>query len=151
MQRLFASFVSVALVAAAAPAALAQSDAQAAFAQAKTAYSAGEFAKARDLAEKAAATDAKNPEVFLLLGRAHYELGELDDAVTAWKQTLALAPTEPFAAKMLEALRGQRSGADLRIKLVEAMIAEKLFPRHRRSARRYWPTSRSPRPSGPRC
>ena len=127
MQRLFASLFSVALIAAAAPTALAQAEAQTAFQQAKTVYQAGKFAEARDLAKKAAETDAKNPEVFLLLGKAHYQLGELDDAVTAWKRTLALAPEEPFAAKMLEVLRAQRAGADLRTKLVEAMVLEKLF------------------------
>ena len=120
-------FLSMAVIGATAPPALAQADAQAAFQQAKAAFQAGKFAEARDLAKKAAETDAKNPEVFLLLGKAHYQLGELDDALAAWKRTLALAPEEPFAAKMLEVLRAQRAGADLRIKLVEAMIAEKLF------------------------
>ena len=106
---------------------LAQADAQAAYQQAKTAYQAGKFTEARDLARKAAETDAKNPEVFLLLGKAHYQLGELDEAVAAWKQTLALAPEEPFATKMLEVLQARRTDVDTRIKLVEAMIAEKLF------------------------
>ena len=115
------------LIGTTAPAALAQADAQAAFQQAKAAFQAGKFAEARDLAKKASETDAKNPEVFLLLGKAHYQLGELDEALVAWQRTLALAPEEPFAAKMLEVLRGQRAGADLRIKLVEAMIVEKLF------------------------
>ncbi len=119
--------LSMAVIGATAPAALAQADAQAAFQQAKAAFQAGKFAEARDLAKKAAETDAKNPEVFLLLGKAQYQLGELDDALAAWKRTLALAPEEPFAAKMLEVLRAQRAGVNLRITLVEAMIAEKLF------------------------
>ena len=119
--------LSMAVIGAAAPAAWAQADAQAAFQQAKAAFQAGKFAEARDLAKKAAETDAKNPEVFLLLGKAQYQLGELDDALAAWKRTLALAPEEPFAVKMLEVLRAQRAGVDLRIKLVEAMVLEKLF------------------------
>ena len=85
----------------------AQADAQKAYQDAKTAYQAGNFAEARDLAQKAAQTDAKNPEVFLLLGQAAYQLGQVDDAVSAWKQTLVLAPKEPFAARMLDALQAQ--------------------------------------------
>ena len=53
-------------------------------------------------------------------------MGELDAAVAAWKQTLALAPEEPFAKKMLDVLQARRSDVDTRIKLVEAMIAEQL-------------------------
>ena len=106
--------------------ALAQADAHAAYQQAKTAYQSGDFAKARDLCKQAAATDPKNPEVFLLLGKAHYQLGELDEAIAAWRQTLALAPQEPFAARMLEALQSQRVEVDTRIKLVELLVAEGL-------------------------
>ena len=104
----------------------AQADAQAAYQQAKTAYESGDFAKARDLLKQAAATDAKNPEVFLLLGKAHYQLGELDEAIAAWRQTLALAPQEPFAARMLEALQSRRVDVDARIKLAELLVAEGL-------------------------
>ena len=104
----------------------AQADAQTAYQAAKTAFDAGRFAEARDQARKATETDVKNPEAFLLLGKAHFQLGELDEAVEAWKKTLALAPQEPFATKMLEALRGQKANTDTRIKLVAAMIAERL-------------------------
>ena len=86
----------------------AQADAQKAYQDAKTAYQAGNFAEARDLAQKAAQTDAKNPEIFLLLGQAAYQLGQVDDAVAAWKQTLVLAPKEPFAARMLDVLQARR-------------------------------------------
>ena len=127
MHRFWTFLITTALVGVMAPAALAQADAQAAWQQAKAAYQAGKFPEARDLAKKAAQTDAKNAEVFLLLGKAHYQLGELDDALAAWKRTLALAPAEPFAAKMIEVLRAQKVGVDLRIRLVEAMIPEKLF------------------------
>ncbi len=106
--------------------ALAQADAQAVYQQAKTAYAAGDFAKARQLCEQAAATDPKNPEVFLLLGKAHYQLGELDEAIAAWKQTLSLAPEEPFAAKMLEAIQSRRFDVDARIKLAELLATEGL-------------------------
>jgi Flp pilus assembly protein TadD len=68
----------------------AQVESQKAYQEAKAAYQAGKFFEARDLAEKASQTDPKNPEVFLLLGQARYQLGQVDDAVAAWKQTLAL-------------------------------------------------------------
>ena len=77
----------------------APADAQAAYRQARVAYEAGKFAEARDLALKASQTDPKNPEVFLLLGRPHYQLGEQDEAVAAWKQALTLAPQEPFGRR----------------------------------------------------
>ncbi len=105
----------------------AQADAQKAYQDAKTAYQAGNFADARDLAQKAAQTDPKNPEVFLLLGQAEYQLGRVDEAVAAWKQTLALAPKEPFAARMLEVLQAQRAGVNVRIAFIQMLIAEKLF------------------------
>ena len=91
-------------------------DAQQAFQDGKTAYDAGQFSEARDLAKKASETDPKNPDVFLLLGKAHYQLGELDDAMTAWKQTLALAPQESFAKTMLEVLQSRRKDVDARIR-----------------------------------
>ncbi len=67
-----------------------------------------------------------NPEVFLLLGKAHYQLGELDGALDAWHRTLKLAPEEPFARRMLDALQAQRRETDLRISLVEAMLQQGL-------------------------
>ncbi len=127
MQRFYTLLAAAALLAGTAAPAIAQADAQASWQQAKAAYQAGRFSQALDLAKKAAQTDPKNPEVFLLLGKAHYQLGELDDALAAWKETLALAPAEPYATKMLEVLRGQRAGADVRIRLVESLIQEKLF------------------------
>jgi autotransporter-associated beta strand protein len=127
MQRLTFLLAAAVVLIAAASQALAQADAQAAYRQAQTAFQAGRHAEARDLAKKAAETDPKNPEVFLLLGKAHYELGELDDALAAWKRTLALAPEEPFAQKMLEAVQARRTDVDTRIKLVEALIGEELY------------------------
>jgi len=125
MLRLISPLLSLALIAATTSAALAQADAQQAYQQAKTAYQAGNFAEARDLAQTASETDAKNPEVFLLLGKAHYQLGQIDEAMEAWKRTLALAPQEPFAQQMLLVLRGQITDADTRLKLIEAMMRER--------------------------
>jgi len=127
MQRLLTLILSAALVAVMASPSLAQADAQAAYQQAKAAFAAGEFTKARDLAMKAAETDPKNAEVFLLLGKAHYQLGELDDAINAWKKTLALAPEEPFAKRMIEVLQARRADVDTRIKVIEALMADNLF------------------------
>ena len=97
MKRLTLVVLLTALIAGASGAAsqaLAQAltDAQQAFQGAKTAYDELRFSEARDLAQKASETDPKNPDVFLLLGKAHYQLGELDEAMAAWKQTLVLAP-----------------------------------------------------------
>ncbi len=128
MQRLISAILCLALVAIAVGRADAQADAQQAYQKARAAYQAGNFSEARDLARTASQTDPKNPEVFLLLGRAHFQLGELDEAIAAWQQTLKLAPEEPFAAKMLAALRGETADVDARMGLIEAMIRERLFP-----------------------
>lgn len=128
MSRLLASSLSaVIMLAVSAAPALAQADAQQAYQQAKAAHQAGKWAEARDLARKAAQTDPKNPEVFLLLGQAQYQLGELNEAVAAWQQTLKLAPDEPYAKRMVEVLQGRRADADSRIKFVEALLGQRLF------------------------
>ncbi|NQT41136.1 MAG: hypothetical protein HQ581_26830, partial [Planctomycetes bacterium] len=77
--------------------------------------------------QKAAQIDNGNAEVFLLLGRAHYQLGALDEAIAAWRKTLALAPEEPLAKRMLAALGAQKIDVDLRIKLNAAMRDQRLF------------------------
>jgi len=127
MRRLLIPVLSMVLAAAAASSALAQADAQQAFQGAKAAYAAEKFTEARDLARQASQTDPRNPEVFLLLGKAHYQLGELDEAIAAWQQTLKLAPEEPYAAKMLAVLRGEAADIDTRLALIEAFIAARLF------------------------
>jgi tetratricopeptide (TPR) repeat protein len=127
MQRLICPILSLAVIAVAASVTFAQADAQQAYQKAQAAYEAGKFAEARDLAKTASQTDPKNPEVFLLLGKAHYQLGELDEAMAAWQRTLKLAPEEPFAKRMLDALRGEAAEADVRVRLIEAMIQERLF------------------------
>ncbi len=102
------------------------SDAQQALQKARKAYDSGSFGEARDLAKKAAETDSKNADVYLLLGKAHYQLGELDDAMAAWNQTLVLAPKESFARQMLEMLQSRRKDVDSRIRYVESLIADRL-------------------------
>ena len=127
MQRLISPILSAAILVAATSVALAQADAQRAYSQARDAYQAGNFAGARDWAKKASETDPKNPEVFLLLGKAHYQLGELDEAIAAWQRTLSLAPEEPFAKRMLAALQGETADVETRIRLVDVMIQQRLL------------------------
>jgi len=118
---------AVVILATDATVAMAQADAQQAYDQAKGLFADGNFDQARDLARQASETDPKNPEVFLLLGKAHYQLGELDEAITAWKETLALAPDEPFATQMLTVLRAKVTEADTWIRLVEALVEQELY------------------------
>ncbi len=101
-------------------------DSQQAFQLAKTAYDRGRFSEARDLAEKAAETGPNNPDVYLLLGKAHYQLGELDEAMAAWNRTLVLAPKESFAKQMLEMLQSRRKDVDSRIRYVESLLIDRL-------------------------
>ena len=108
-------------------AARAQVDAQQAFQDARTQYDNGQFAVARELLVRAAQTDLRNPEVFLWLGRAHYQLGELDAALAAWTATLRLAPDEPFAAQMLAALRDETRDVGARTRLVEMLLRDRLL------------------------
>lgn len=128
MSRPLVSLLSaVLLLTLAAATALAQADAQKAFEQAKAAYQAGKWAEARDLAQKASQTDPKNPEVFLLLGQAQYQLGEVQEALAAWQQTLKLAPEETYAKRMVEVLQGRRADVDTRIKVVQALLGQRLY------------------------
>jgi len=92
----------------------------------KKAYLAGQYEQARDRLEMASRQSPNDPEVFLWLGKAHYQLGELNGAMAAWRKTLALAPNEPYAAKMLTALRAEVDDVDVRIVLIEQMLAAKL-------------------------
>lgn len=105
----------------------AQADAQAAFAAAKQAFGQDDFAAARDLFAKASETDGDNPEVFLWLGKAHYQLGEVEKALSAWQRTLKLAPEQPYADRMLKALRSELTDIDTRIRLIQAVLDEGLY------------------------
>jgi TolA-binding protein len=127
MPRPIAFLLAAMILPAAASAAFAQADAAQAYAEAKAAYEAGNYAEARQAAERASQTDPNNAEVFLLLGKAHYQLGELDKAMAAWRRTLALAPEEPYARQMLDALRGRLTDYDARLRLVRLWIDGRLF------------------------
>ncbi|MHC4605290.1 MAG: tetratricopeptide repeat protein, partial [Planctomycetota bacterium] len=101
MQRFIALISLTVIIGTLSPVVLAQADAAAAFEQGKAAYASGQFTKARDLFLKSSHTDTSNPEVFLWLGKAEYQVGAVDKAIAAWKRTLKLAPEQPYAAKML--------------------------------------------------
>jgi len=127
MHRRMTLFVLAGLVIASPAAVLAQADAKQAFELGKKVFEQGNYEAARDQFAKAAQTDVKNSEVFLWLGKAHYQLGELDEAIAAWKTTRRLAPDNAFARKMLKALRGQQLDADTAIRIIETLIEERLF------------------------
>ena len=127
MQRTTILIVLPTIIAVAGLAGWAQTDAQEDYRAGKTAYEAGRFGEARDLFAGASQTDTRNPEVFLWLGKAHYQLGELEAAIKAWRRTLALAPEEPYAKKMLEILGGQTTDIETTTGLIEVMISERLF------------------------
>jgi TolA-binding protein len=116
--------------------AMGQADAQAAFADGQRAYGAGQFAQARDLFTRATQTDTKNAEAFLWLGKAHYQLGELDGAVEAWQHTLTLAPNEPYATAMLAALRGQTTDVQATLALIDTFLKNEFFDKVIESADR---------------
>ncbi len=103
------------------------SEAEEAYGNARSAFLAGDYEKACSLAERASRTAPDNPEVFLLLGKARYQLGDLTDAIKAWRRTLSLAPEESYAASMIKALRREQEDVDVRIKLLNAMVHEHLF------------------------
>ncbi len=126
MQRLATIILLTAVIGASSPGVLAQADAEAAFEQAKTVYADGQLTQARDLLLKASQTDTRNPEVFLWLGKAEYQLGAVEKAIAAWTKTLKLAPDEPYASKMLKTLRGQLVDVDTSISLIETMLRDKL-------------------------
>jgi thioredoxin-like negative regulator of GroEL len=53
----------------------AQSDAETSLKIAREAFAAEQYTQARDAAQQASQTDAGNPDIFLLLGKAHLQLG----------------------------------------------------------------------------
>ena len=105
----------------------AQVDAKEAYTSGKTLYAQGKFEEARDLFLKASFTDGKNAEVFLWLGKANYQIGQIDKAMKAWSQTLRLAPREAYAIKMLRTLKGHLIKPAARIQLVKTLIAEGMY------------------------
>jgi len=102
----------------------AQSDAETSLARARKAYQAERFDEARNFARAASQTDRKNPDVWLLLGKAHFQLGEVDQALASWRTLLKLAPTHEYAQRMVAALEGRVTSVDNRIQLAAVMIEQ---------------------------
>ncbi len=128
MNRLLAALLFIATLAALAPSPLyAQADARAAFDAGKAAYKIGDYEKARQLFLAASQTDNNNPEVFLWLGNASYQLGSLQSAIDAWSTTIRLAPNEPTATKMLAAIRGDLAKIDNLNTLIENLLRDRLY------------------------
>jgi len=98
-----------------------------AFRDGVAAFNAGDYDKARDLLTKASQTDNRNPEVFLWLGKAQYQLGRVDDAIVAWQRTATLAPDEPYAKRMLQSLTGQTQDAQTTLAVIEALQKDGLW------------------------
>lgn len=118
--------LSVSLFISASSSALAQSDAETALNDARQALQDQQFERARDLAHTASQTDANNPDVFLLLGKAHFQLGELDDALSAWRTLLRLAPNHEYGRRMVAVLEGRNTDVDVRIRLAQLMFNDGL-------------------------
>lgn len=102
----------------------AQTDADVALQKAREAYAGDQFESARDQAKAASQTDARNPDVWLLLGKAHFQLGELDQALAAWRTLLKLAPNHEYGRRMVAALEGRISDVDVRIRLARVNVRE---------------------------
>jgi tetratricopeptide (TPR) repeat protein len=104
----------------------AQSDADVALKNAREALQAEQFERARDLASTASQTDRKNPDVWLLLGKAQFQLGELDQALASWRMLLQLAPNQAYARRMVTALEGRMTDIDVLIRLAATQVSQGL-------------------------
>ena len=105
----------------------AQSDAEIALGNARKAFAAEQYEQARDLLITAAQTDAKNPDIHLLLGKSHYQLGDIKQAMLAWQTTLRFAPEQAYAKRMLARLKGEAVDAKTRLALAEALLQDRLY------------------------
>ena len=116
-----------------------QSEAEIAYGEAKAAFEAAQFEKARDLLITASQTDVKNPDIHLLLGKAEYQLGNIEAAMAAWRRTLQLAPRQAYARRMLEVLTGQAIDADARLRIAAGLLQDGLLQPAARASRRHCP------------
>ncbi|PHS10297.1 MAG: hypothetical protein COA78_11475 [Blastopirellula sp.] len=105
----------------------AQSDAEIALDKARTAYVNEQFEQARDLLITAVQTAGNNPDIHLLLGKSYYQLGEVDKAILAWKNTLKLAPKQAYANRMVEKLTGQSVDPKVRLALASSLLNQRLY------------------------
>ncbi len=127
MRRIASAVLAAAVMTTSAHVVYAQVDAKAAFDSGKQAYAAGLYDKAAAQFTIATQTDNKNPEAFLWLGKSDYQLGKIDLAMAAWTRTLQLAPDEPYATKMIVALRSELSQPDSSMAVIDVLLAERLW------------------------
>lgn len=111
------------------PTVVAQTDSETALQNGRAAFEQQRFADSVEYLNTASQTDRENPDIYLLLGRAHYQLGDVDAAMKAWNRTLELAPAQAFARRMIDALSGKVVDVDERIDIVQSLIRQRL-PRY---------------------
>ncbi len=114
----------------------AQSDAEIALNKARGAYEAGEYDVARDQLRVASQTAPQNPDIFLLLGKAHYALGEVPEAMAAWRKTLKLAPQQAYAKQMVAKLQGQLTDVATSLRLANELVQSTLYSEARNELER---------------
>ena len=105
----------------------AQTEAELAYGNAKLLFEKGDWAQARDLLVAASQTDDKNPDIVVLLGKAEYQLGNVEKAMEAWRRTLQLAPKHAYARRMIDALSGQAMDVDVRLRIVAGLLRDGLL------------------------
>jgi CheY-like chemotaxis protein len=71
----------------------------------------GRLPDALEAAEKSARLDAKNSEVYLLLGNARQDLGLDTESIVAYEQYLELDPKGVYASEVRQVVKGLRANA----------------------------------------
>ncbi len=104
-----------------------QGEAELAYQEARGLYASEQYAQARDLLRSACELAPERADLFLLLGKAHYQLVELEAAGSAWQRSLELAPDQTWVRAMLAALAGQDADLATQLRLVEALLADGLL------------------------
>ena len=83
-------------------------------------YAAHLLYKGMDTCQKK--TDADNPDIYLLLGKSHYQLGNVEQAIASWKTTLRLAPKQAYAKRMIANLQGTNVDVKTRLAIASALL-----------------------------
>lgn len=93
----------------------------------RSAYIAGDYEKARNLFLSASQIEQKNAELLLMLGKAQYQLGELDAAAATFDRVQKLTPGESYSKRILEAIRGQALSVDVRLAIIGNLLTDEMF------------------------
>ena len=121
-RRMIPSLLAVLIASFLAPAARAQTEAERQYQEARQAYADSQYERARALLLSAVGMEPRNVDVLALLGQAHYALGDVSAAMSAWRQTVALAPEHPLAKRMVMALSGFESDVATRFQVIRAQL-----------------------------